>query len=149
MEFDKEKWGAYVQEQGGHKNLASTAMENRVIQYCYLYDDALEAFEDDFNPIIHSGDTALFMALKLDIEEFILPEPVQTVTGIEALQALCDGKVLRLNSNSDQRVDYEIHGRHIMRRYVGNKDFEYCYQPREDSGADFFLNHIFEVIPCQ
>jgi hypothetical protein len=137
MKFDKQKWDAYVQEQGGFESLAKKAMENKVISFIFDYNHVLDVIQSSFTPTTISDDVIIFLALNLNITDFILLEPVQIFSGIAALALLCNGKELKTISTD---LFYMIEDHTLLER-----DTVDVWEP-SDQSVHYFLNNDFEVI---
>jgi len=150
MQFDKEKWDAYVQEQGV-ENIARKIFENPVYKATELLYSSIDSLiytitSIEYSPFknqINCRNAIIFLALGLNIDDFMtepLPEPLQTITGIEALRALCDGKVLR-----DIETDalYKVKD-NIYLIYHGNDAWDKAH-----IDINFLLIDKFEVMSCQ
>ena len=93
MKFDIKKFTDHV-EAVGVAYLKNMLIINPIsVNWDILFSDI---FDNSFNPLDYSSDYGIFTALKLDIKDFLVDD---TVTGVEAIQALLDGKTLLLYEN--------------------------------------------------
>lgn len=112
MKFNTEKWNAYVAENGGSGYMADLIMSHPLFER--FIDDSkseiMSNIEEVFDPIKYDCDAPMFLLLGLKIEEFLIAEKPETLTGKEAIDALFEGKVLKdYNNKLYKFINNQLH----------------------------------------
>lgn len=143
MKFDTKKWKYYVEEHGAD-NLVSIIKNNPIYTNWVILSwiPPHHYLNYAFNPLINADDFALFTALDLGIEYFIINDP-KTITRFEALEALESGKTLAIKD--DVNVNYIMQDNEL-RAYYANRDTVSAIRSKSDPETYELLKKEFIIV---